>query len=164
MGSIKITLLTRNMANSILHFGIKIYGCRMEPGSIQQGQYLSTPQCNYCSTYHSHSCSAVRPICPNCAGPHYRYQYQSKNRPRCINCKQEHKSTSSHCPVRRKFLTTNPIDDVVLEGLICPYETQGLHQLTPIHLNLQLLRTLGPLCKETRTRTMIYQIKSLLLK
>ena len=49
MGSIKITLLTRNMANSILHYGIKIYGCKMEPGSIRQGQYLSTAQCNYCS-------------------------------------------------------------------------------------------------------------------
>ena len=123
MGSVKITVITRNMANSILHFGIKIHGCRIEPGSVRQGQYLSTPQCNYCSTYHSQNCSATKPFCPNCAGSHHRHECNSKNKPRCINCKQDHKSTSSFCPVRRKFLTADPIDDVALEGLICPYET-----------------------------------------
>ena len=46
--SVKLTLVTRNMVNSILSYGIRISGCHIEPGSIRQAHYLKEQQCSYC--------------------------------------------------------------------------------------------------------------------
>ena len=65
LGSMKITLITRNMVNSILSFGIRIGGCHIEPGSIRQAHYLKEPQCSYCYRFHPGKCQAEVPNCPN---------------------------------------------------------------------------------------------------
>ena len=82
LGSIKITIVTRNMVNSAKAFGIRALGCRMLPSDIRQGQYLITPQCNHCQRFHDHNqCERLLPSWPNCALKHKRFQCPNKRGP-----------------------------------------------------------------------------------
>ena len=123
LGSIKITFVTRNMVNSAMAFGIRVLGCRMLPSDIKQGQYLTTPQCNFCQRYHNHNqCEKLLPTCPNCAQKHKRFQCTNKKGPfRCINCDGPHKATSNYCYVRQTKQTNQPINDIDQGSLICPF-------------------------------------------
>ena len=121
LGSVKLTVATRNMVNSILSYGIRIGGCHIEPGSIRQAHYLKEPQCTYCYRFHPGKCQADGPNCPICAQQHSRHQCKEKDRPKCINCRLPHKATSNHCRVRGGMLTNELINDVNLSTIKCPF-------------------------------------------
>ena len=123
LGSIKISMITRSMVNSAMTFGIRVLGCRMLPSDIKQGQYLTTPQCNFCQRFHNHNqCEKLLPSCPNCALKHKRFQCTNKKGPfKCVNCNGPHKATSNYCYIRQIKQTDQPINDVDQESLICPF-------------------------------------------
>ena len=123
LGSIKITLSTRNMVHSALSYGIRILGCIMEPHNIKQGHYLKVPQCTFCYRFHNtRACEHINPSCPNCAQKHRRFQCPNKEGPwRCINCKGQHKATSNYCPDRSGLLSEEPLGDINQSTLVCPF-------------------------------------------
>ena len=123
LGSIKITMATRNMVNSAMAFGIRVLGCRMLPSDIKQGQYSLIPQCNYCQRFHEYNqCERLLPSCPNYALKHKRYQYPNKKGPfRCTNCNGPHKATSNFCHVRQNNQPNQIINDINQGSLVCPF-------------------------------------------
>ena len=123
LGSIKITLSTRNMVHSALTYGLRILGCIMEPCNIRQGHYLKIPQCTFCYRFHKTSaCEHINPVCPNCAQKHRRFQCPNKEGPwRCVNCKGNHKATSNYCPDRSGLLSEEPLGDINQNSLVCPF-------------------------------------------
>ena len=124
LGSLKITLATRNMANSILYYGLRLLGRSVDTTDIKQGHYLVTPQCSYCQGFHGTGrCNKTRPICPNCGGHHLRHECHNKNkRPWCTNCAENHKATSNLCVNRKAHLTSAPIEDINFDTITNPYE------------------------------------------
>ena len=137
LSNLKITLVTRNMANSIMSFGLRVCNCLMEPGSIRQGYYTKIPQCHYCQKFHEGRCNADFPSCPNCAQRHRRHECKNKNTPRCINCHEEHRATSNQCYVRYRLLTATPIPDIDENELCCPFGTIKNRLNTNLQPNLQ---------------------------
>ena len=121
LGSVKLTVVSRNMTNSVLSFGIRIGGCHIEPGSIRQAHYLKQPQCTYCYHFHTGKCQAEFPNCPVCAQHHSRHQCREKDHPRCINCNHPHKATSNYCRVRSEMLSNEPINDLDINAIKCPF-------------------------------------------
>ena len=121
LGSIKITLMTRNMVNSIMTYGMRIGGCLMEPGSVRQGYYPKIPQCTFCQKFHKGKCPATHPTCPNCAQSHRRFECRTRDRLKCGNCLEHHKASSNFCIIRNRQLTAEPIQDFKLEDLVCPF-------------------------------------------
>ena len=121
LGSVKLTLVTRNMVNSILSFGIRIAGCHIEPGSIRQAHYLKEQQCSYCYRFHQGRCQAEFPNCPNCSQHHSRHQCREKEILKCINCSMPHKATSNNCRIRGNMLTNELLNDLDLNTIICPF-------------------------------------------
>ena len=121
LGSVKLTVVTRNMANSILTYGIRIAGCLIEPGSIRQAHYLKQQQCNFCFRFHPGKCQAELPVCPNCAKNHSRHQCKDRENLMCTNCRFPHKATSNHCRVRSSMLTNDLINDIDINNIMCPF-------------------------------------------
>ena len=123
LGSIKITLATRNMVNSIFTYGVRILGCLMEPTNIRQGLYLTTPQCRFCCRFHEgRACERLNPACPNCAERHQRFECPNRGGPwKCINCRGPHKATSNYCPRRMDLMSDRPLGDLNQNTVICPF-------------------------------------------
>lgn len=121
LGSVKLTLVTRNMVNSVLSYGIRIAGCHIEPGSIRQAHYLKEQQCTFCYHFHHGKCQAEFPNCPNCSQHHSRHQCREKEFLKCINCRMPHKATSNNCRIRNNMLTSELINDIDLNTIICPF-------------------------------------------
>ena len=123
LGSIKITLATRLMANSVLYYGLKLMDRHLQPDYIQQGLYLTREQCTYCQNFHAKgACNKTKPTCPNCGGEHRRFECRNKDkRPWCVNCTENHKATSNKCEMRRAHLTTDPIDDMDMDLILNPF-------------------------------------------
>ena len=123
LGSVKITLATRLMTNSVLYYGIKLLDRHLQPDYIQQGAYLTRDQCTYCQNFHAiGACNKTKPTCPNCGGEHWRFECRNKDkRPWCVNCTENHKATSNKCEVRRIHLTTDLIDDLDMNLIVNPF-------------------------------------------
>ena len=123
LGSVKITLASRNMTNSILKYGIKIQGCMVQAHNTRQGQYLKVPQCGYCQKFHQlGDCTAYHPVCPHCGNSHRKHECNRGNDPpQCRNCRGQHRASSNLCPKRRELLTEEPIYDYKEESLVCPH-------------------------------------------
>ena len=81
LGSIKITLATRLMTNSVLYYSIKLLERHLQPDYIQQGSYLTREQCTYCQNFHAKgACNKTKPTCPNCGGEHQRFECRHKDK------------------------------------------------------------------------------------
>lgn len=139
LGSVKLTVVTRNMVNSILSYGIRIAGCHIEPGSIRQAHYLKEPQCSFCYKFHSGKCQSELPNCPICSKHHNRHQCREKDNLKCSNCGFPHKSTSNNCRVRSNMLTNDLINDIDLNSIKCPFgkALQQAPNLAPTSSNSQ---------------------------
>ena len=125
LGSLKLTLPSRLMVNSILYFGLKLLERRVMPEDIQQGNYLTIEQCSFCQGFHKRSsCHKTRPTCPHCGGHHQRFECKNRNKtPWCSNCSLNHKATSNLCEMRKAHMTRDPIDDMNHLILRHPYRT-----------------------------------------
>ena len=126
LGSLKLTLASRLMVNSVLFYGIKLLERRLMPEDIQQGHYLTIEQCSYCQGFHSrNSCHKSRPTCPHCGGQHQRFECKNKDkRPWCTNCSLNHKATSNACEMRKAHMSIAPINDMNTLQLVHPYNTE----------------------------------------
>ena len=126
LGSLKLTLASRLMVNSVLYYGIKLLERRLMPEDIQQGNYLTIEQCSYCQGFHTRSsCHKSKPTCPHCGGQHQRYECKNREKtPWCTNCTLNHKATSNVCELRKAHMTGDPIDDMIPQLLIHPYKNE----------------------------------------
>ena len=117
--SLKLTMVTRNMVNSVISFGIRIGKCRIESGNIRQGYYPKIPQCTFCQKFHKSECNAEHTTCPCSAQTHRRFECKARNKFKCSNCLEGHKATSNYCENINQYLTSAPIPDSRLENLVC---------------------------------------------
>ena len=126
LGSLKLTMASRLMTNSVLYFGIKLLGRRLMPDNIQQGHYLTVEQCTYCQGFHPrNTCHKYKPTCAHCGGQHQRFECKNKEKtPWCSNCTLNHKATSNICELRRAHMSTAPIDDISINLLVHPYNKE----------------------------------------
>ena len=133
LGSVKITLASQNMTDSILKYGIKIQGCMVQAHNTRQEQYLKLPQCRYCQKFHQlGDCIAHHPVCPHCSEKHRKHECTRINDPLyCHKCKGHHRTYSNLCPKRRELLTEEPIYDFNEESLVCPHRTERSPEINP---------------------------------
>ena len=123
--SLKITVATQIMTNTLMNKGIQFENKYINPTLLTRSKILNTSQCPKCQQYNHtyNSCKHTNHICAHCAGNHEIKNCQNKNNiAKCNNCGGSHRTTSNICPIRKKFL-------------IIPSKTEDLNNANALRIN-----------------------------
>lgn len=109
--SIKITLATLEMVRKVFESGLKLFYLSVSKHSIIADTFIALKMCYKCyeiDTHNTSSCDKGRDfkICSLCSSDQHTYRVCNQlNIRKCVNCKGEHSTVSSSCPIRKAKIT-----------------------------------------------------------
>lgn len=104
--SIKIKFSTIEMANKVKDKGIIIGNQSFPEQQIEEEIFINLIPCYNCYKY-DHKTSECptdkQVICSNCSQKDHLYK-ECKNKPKCINCQEEHSTLQAKCKIRKGLI------------------------------------------------------------
>lgn len=104
----KVEFNDSKIADKVLNDGLLLFNMAISPTQIDRENYIDIVMCFKCyALEHHYTAKCPTPtkiICSDCSADTHTFKDCTNNNKKCINCNENHKTTSMACPKRKEIV------------------------------------------------------------